>query len=1622
MPSKSPAVFQSRLRLVGQVLLYGSVGTASSAVVYLLQDQIRQIHRLQQPVLNNRKRFAAALREHGISDDSIERMRIRTFEQQIKDLERRGLVKLELVEDPPLRTPSHHNGRKYRIIPIPRGQQHSLVQEQRGDDEGLDLPQATMGVATLPTIDSKVISTFSCLRRSAYSNLYYKHGTRTFSSSSSSKMTGNPAQHWCRLHTMERRTKSSLRLSKAYSAAASFLPSTGPSFVTALRSQAPVSEHDTSTVEDPQSSFSIRFVDPYTPLLVRLVSASPGTTEFLHYLTECHELLVENRLGVRGFLSFLYEKHAFVAILEFHEKFPTIIHQADDYAVVFKSAIKILEQTNSVPIKARIIAVIRSSFARLNPPNLQKALHLSNAKGSDEFVRIISNAVILRFPHLIPSFVPYFIENGQSNRIESLFSSILKNPQHPLLDEDFDQISLALTQMARPLSGARLLCVLLETAIAQARFEVVARIHQQILHTPEFFDPAVTGEAQTVLNAYLSLDGEEATSVDPHRMGAFLQKTSPQFKNKAFLQLGQKFVQDSANSEANVMRFLHVICKNLDEPDILLLIRERSTLGTKFASVDILLRQKLVQLLVAAGRSLQEITAIYQSTIQPDRHSPNSLVEFKEAVLQALCSENRFADAAAVAQDIFTSHPEQHRSWRLMCMLMRAFAWNQQPEMVLSALSQLRVEGCLPTGPAPKAKLDFSAVLYALVNTCTPDEVIPCISTCIEEYGFFFGPRAFDALVKSCILEMRSQSCLVALHDVIKMSTAQSFDVGVRPNTITLALISLQVRARHETRDLHGSMIFSLFSKVCQVNERLINPSLTSEVMYGLSLAKSYVERYIYRTRPTLFGQQWKPSTLKRLATVRLELLGAMAQSVAARSTAKTETDESLIMDTFDVELRGSQPQPRDSLELHIEHARTMRGDFIRAQADASSGDIKSVVQDFEKLLQSGSTFSAKHLQIAVRACLQLKDLERAHRFWKVADKRGVDTRQTQLLFLSTQFWADQKLLSKDVRAMVLKWYNSKVSVQPKLLHTILKRAVNKLTVIGSGSSPEAVSLLVEIFNSKWQQEVPFTIYEYTLFLRAYCRTLNFEGITWTLMTIFQKSIPLNAIFIWTLHNESLIMIEQERSRNTSTQFRVAQMESFMQQVQMVCRDRQRHERKALRKFQQQVVNILLHDATHPGVDDMTRASSNIPNETLDTSHSSSKRSSSMAILSARAVLKAEALNKFKKSRYERWLQLHPDSQRNPDALAALPTVMRDTIAQLREHVPEPRIVEDEDRAFPIWTEEDTFMLQKLEQTSKAIQTATGQTPDVEKVLKIMKTRQSSTAQRDSKGENYLETTARTGNNAKRQVRSVAGNVEKNSYEPEHGTGLAETEEIEVVMDLALEDSEQQNIKTNAMAIKTSTIEDSDEMLAKKPDFARDDLGNDSSWENDFIMESAVAMSNQTESQTSLSSEVSALEALIQALKTDPRAGWKRQLQEDLQKPLPVLEKVFDPILPNLSHITSINGHTFRKPFDSSKRKQATFVFPKSLLKGDEKSLFDASPENNSYMDEVLPQLSLSPHPDTSPPEESSFVESPAVEVPAQGSDMDKLVALLDSKLDPKRQLKGSSASRRGSRGGKSGQ
>src|SRR5689334_1655756 len=106
MPSQL-SVLSNQARQLAQILLYGSVGTASTAVVYLLHEQIHQVRQWRH-MIDNGRRLGEAARKHGFSEAAIQRLTDISLESFILDQQSRGKLRLELVKDPPKSTSSPH--------------------------------------------------------------------------------------------------------------------------------------------------------------------------------------------------------------------------------------------------------------------------------------------------------------------------------------------------------------------------------------------------------------------------------------------------------------------------------------------------------------------------------------------------------------------------------------------------------------------------------------------------------------------------------------------------------------------------------------------------------------------------------------------------------------------------------------------------------------------------------------------------------------------------------------------------------------------------------------------------------------------------------------------------------------------------------------------------------------------------------------------------------------------------------------------------------------------------------------------------------------------------------------------------------------------------------------------------------------------------------------------------------------------------------------------------------------------------------------------------------------------------------------------------------------------------
>jgi hypothetical protein len=1364
--------------LAGQIILYGSVGTASSAVVYFLQDQIRQVQRLKQ-LLESKKRFADALRKHGVSEATIQRMRKATLEDHIQDLERRGLVRLELVDEPPKWTSSPHKGQMYHIeyLPIKSNTRKSRTTTlQSSNDYNSELAvKSDLEEKLLRWWDDTTVPVASMLKRHGKEIFMRKHWVdrienRRYTTSTASFQSW-PGKRWSSRTTATdfsnlARVGQLSHLfhvawySQAVGQSTPIVMSIIPEMTDAIGVQPSVDKNMKQIFleffqkwDSTQVSESGEELDANTmnEKVLKLMSmAQPSSQLFQEASYTMEHIFDIGLMQVEDALSILLKRQAYVQLLAFFETLPQHYKHPKSSSIVLHTLFKILDANTHWLIRQKSTQMLDFFLKSSTAFQLESAFQILDSRQqlTSPLLDLVFGATISRHIAVLQKVITALSTTSHDGEIGTIILHAVDNCAQEVTNETLIKISGALEYVQRE-DSAGLQSKLCKFAVRTQCFSAAVTIFQR--HFETLSSKESSGTPLDIRSAYLSLSDHEATATDMRKFLDYFKRCKQNVIDSLFPSIVKRYCLQHAIASSKRADYLTEATQMLspDRATAILLalpVQVDSGLGAVVHS----LRINALTRLSARGDSDEDVQRIYVAIQQSLSNTGENLLPLNKAMIHASLAAGRKQLAATVAKAMYTDHEEIHSSWDEMIDVMVASANVGKSQDIIDMLHTLDEKGHV-TSKIDK-KLSFCSVYFALASHSDPNQWLDFAEHCFKKYGFFFGPKTFDKIAEQSIILRQSETCRDNLLRLIRLSSSQPYDVGVRQRTVAVAIHALLKRDGKEEREIEGAFFYRLFKKVCKVNERLVSQDLASLVIDALQQSDKK-DATVMQNQPRTFGQRWGRGHYDWYRMSRLELRKQTIDLVLSRLPNYLG---------FADESRGIFPETSKAFFQHEANAfKEMRQVYRELQRILRLNEPQRVVEIFDDRISNGLVIDKFLLRVAVEACLVpihgKTDRTRAWDYINMGKTKGVDTAMSEMIMLQHAILNKDTWGPRTIRKAVFGWYHNKIITHPQLAHNVLHTAIVRLT--GNHRKAHrgrhrtylgrnAIKLMLEVHASKFAEAVPFGIKEYTAFMTAYFQCKDYEGVNWVVATVLKKNLPISVSFMHVLTRDSVRATSEIAKQGGRTHERRKYAEArqshwLWRNLKNVCHRRRLTQRELVRKAQTETMNILLYDAVHPDVDDVVHITAPRVPGVLDTKVSNVDRDASMQKIKQAKMARAEAVKNTQIASTRAWRSVHADSVEHPisrknmdnsplELLQAMEALGSNT-HKAGKQIYEDDLVSDtasvasiaaDDSGAIAWTSMDTRILEVLKETVAKKNLMAGRREDLDLEKLVMEIKQ----------------------------------------------------------------------------------------------------------------------------------------------------------------------------------------------------------------------------------------------------------------------------------------------------------
>jgi hypothetical protein len=1201
--SRQISSVRAQAELLAHILVYGSVGTASSAVVYFLHDQIRQLHQWRSMIDNGRK-LSEMARKHGFSESNLRRLKNTSLETYLLDQQARGNIRLELIDDIPKWTSSPHRGQIYHVVTIsPRPPKKKASRERKAID-------------IQPVFDRDIVSPNARSLRSEFlecrdSFRHTQHGNlfQPRSHQSLPVFRTMSSQHQYRLICSDTRRHGSGRLYLLANGA--YQRSAARSFITRKATGMEYSAHRTFSANSdtipngPQHLSSdslkercIQFLSKYevnkspreseldmaaiSKAVLQIASDSPAGSWTLRAVTPLlSELIILGHLALSDAVSQLHSSSSFILLLQLVQQHR---HTAsnDEQVVVFAYNAFFSLVTTARASRAWLRTMSRTLIQVVKPESLLVMC-------GDHFSSSSSEKVLDLF---LPSLFRLACEDSQVYITH--LEQMLRYLNGVLPREAFENVILNCLKHSPSMSDS-VLCLVINVILKDIPFEygteVKASEQTSERKNQITSDLLVIALEQNCWETAVQILEQYSDALD-----------SKQLDQASIFLISQyhTFLQYDSKPTVGV-KILELYSRRIitaEKDDIARIVKDYYSLS----SVPYQLRSKFLQDAVAIlGFDLDSVTNILSPSSNPkDQEMADVLLqrqidhiwsiwkskgdiskvsEFYRDFNQVASSPNivmtqnflRIAIEAgntslmsSTAWNFYEKSPEARSNWDDMLLILSALAKCGQTTDLTRILDDVDVSKLL--SGHPNRIIAHCDIYVDIAKTVPCEQALDFIETCYEKYGFTLGPLAFNILLFHITAEEELGSCVKLAQRLLELDSRQKHPVGVTKHNMAIAM-----RGARSRRAGDAPFNFYLLKMIDSANSSLISKNLCLELTEWLAVDSRGTERVIHKTRPHLHGKFWSSSQMARLRQLKFLLRASTVRHIADRSKWLSKIPH--FHPYFE---RRVFPTSESEARLYEEKSLLCR---VLMQRFLALGDAEAAVKAFEAFMIEHNTPSRRLTEIAVSAYLRLGDTDRAQNITKQLNKSGLKSAAVELLRVRDNIHKGQ-LAVTGLRKLIAEWYRSFSLQKPRFLHRPLCDAINHLlyptTPEVTADPPAAVQLLLEMYNSPPMKSVPPGIEVYIAFFSAYAANKDIHGIIWTFLKIFQDNLTLTPQFFRALKNRSEHMI-QDMKKNRDE--RLYEVRLLLFHIKKLCQQRKKQQKLQDRVTLKGVFNILLQNS-----------------------------------------------------------------------------------------------------------------------------------------------------------------------------------------------------------------------------------------------------------------------------------------------------------------------------------------------------------------------------------------------------------------------------------------------------------
>ncbi|KAF2400992.1 hypothetical protein EJ06DRAFT_530074 [Trichodelitschia bisporula] len=407
------------------------------------------------------------------------------------------------------------------------------------------------------------------------------------------------------------------------------------------------------------------------------------------------------------------------------------------------------------------------------------------------------------------------------------------------------------------------------------------------------------------------------------------------------------------------------------------------------------------------------------------------------------------------------------------------------------------LDACLSRGKS-KAPLKMGNVVQAYAWNHSPEEVVQLIDRCMGHYGMVPQAGEFDHALLACIHDGNATRRLVDNFE------SRGFKACVSRQTMT-TVVGNYIE-RWKPKPAH---ILHLLSYIHNNQPELLTQELVTKAIRYCKQCSRSIHQMSYKSEISVAAQQ-------TISTVINGLEWLLSQAIPLKNPQFLE-----------------HPLPRRTYLLQLMKTRRngLAGTLSYVtEMGYSRRDPETVLLIYAELTSKPLPLSVTALNLALQACFELGDSERASAILDAAIKDGHDPTAAQRIFL-TETISHRQVPQYQLCDVVLDHYAAMEAAHIPVHHGLATAAAASLLQgygpVMRANPGAAADILLAVLQSPYALTAPPNIDFFTVLLRAYVKARAVSGVRWVIREVVRRGVQIDNRFKYAL-DEGMMGIRQE--------------------------------------------------------------------------------------------------------------------------------------------------------------------------------------------------------------------------------------------------------------------------------------------------------------------------------------------------------------------------------------------------------------------------------------------------------------------------------------------------------------